>query len=131
MRIETILENPQTGETRLVKGIVSFTPPWRVKEVKKTGTAVMEAKAKVAVLAEKWGLPVATFLDGARWLLQKDCPFCQLGTQVLRAVEELGEERAQAVVVEILAAKEAGDTERLERIRKELWPSEVQTSSQA
>jgi hypothetical protein len=35
-------------------------------------------KAKIAVMAQSYGVPVAEFLDATRWLLNKKCPFCQL-----------------------------------------------------
>lgn len=127
--IKVTLENTLTGEIQVVNGPASFTAPWQIKSVEKV---VSEKKypARIAVWAQKHGLPVAQFLDVARWLLEKDCPFCQTGTQVLKALDTLGEEKAERALGEILAAKEAGDTARLAEIRQELWPSDQQTSSQ-
>lgn len=118
--IETTLENPLTGETITYKGAVSFTPPWRVKSITKTNSKL----SIVAAWAQKRGIPIAEASDAARWLLKKECPFCQLASQVLKAIEELGTEKTEEAFDAILAAKATGDTAELERIRKKLWPSE-------
>ena len=117
--ITIVLENTETGETRSVKGQASFEKPWRVQRVIKEPKQI---PARIAFWATKLGLPVPEFLDMARWLLKKDCPFCQLGTQVLKSIDELGDDRAQTVLAEILAAKETNDTARLAEIKKSLWP---------
>ncbi len=122
-----ILENTETGELRKAGNSGSFRKPWRVKEfipddpAKAAEVSVKQKRdAKLAVWGTKFGLPVPQLLDAARWLLKKDCSYCQLGTQVLRRMEELGEERTRELVAQILAAKEANDESVLIRMRKEL-----------
>lgn len=117
-----LIQHKETGETRelsgnggaipsgwfLVKGLPDGPPP---------NNKVREFELQLAMWATKFRLPVAGFLDAARWLLDKDCPFCQLGTQVLRRINELGEERAEKALREILAAKDANDLAKLEEIK--------------
>ena len=81
--------------------------------------------SRLAVWSQKLGIPTAQLLDAARWLLQKDCPYCQLGTQVLRQIDNLGEARAERLLSMILEAKKVDDRDTLERIRKDLWSSET------
>jgi hypothetical protein len=122
--MSVILENKETGETRVVGNSGKVPKGWKIKEYisdgNKSAHVKKEREAKLAVYATKLGLPVPQFLDAARWLLQKDCPYCQLGTQVLRRISELGEERAQELVARVLAAKETDDKEELNRIRQEI-----------
>ena len=77
-------------------------------------------RAKLAVWATKIGIPVPTLLDMSRWLLNKDCPYCQLGTKVLKLLDELGEDKAKELLSRILIAKETNDIGELNNIRLEL-----------
>ncbi len=65
-------------------------------------------------------LPVAGFLDTARWLLDRDCPYCQLATEALRRIQELGDEMAIYFLNRIQLAKANNDAEELRRIRQEI-----------
>lgn len=119
--MKIILENPETGELRELRDKGSFSRPWRIKEtIPEQSTRTHETQATLAVFASKVGLPVAQFLDAARWLLRKDCPYCQLGTQVLKRVTELGEVRSIELIQRILAAKDANDINVLTQIRQEI-----------
>jgi hypothetical protein len=130
--MEIILENPQTGETMvLTKGAdgkwPGFKTPWKVKGTPQSvaqQTVIQQQKAQVqsvvAVLAAEAGLPVADFLDAARWLLDKDCPFCQLATLVLRRVAQLGRAEAVSLVKRIKLAKDNQDAEALQLLRWEV-----------
>ena len=118
-----IIENPETGEVKQLGMKGSFNKPWRIKEVipePKQNNNVRLNQAKLAVFATQLGLPVARFLDIARILLKKDCPYCKLGTQVLRRISELGEEKALSIINRILIAKDNNDAQTLEQIRQEL-----------
>ncbi len=82
-----IIENPQTGETRTLEKDASgryptFQVPWRVRgttqSVQRAAVVAdykMQVQSKLAVYATRLGLPVASFLDSARWLLDRDCPY--------------------------------------------------------
>lgn len=127
-----LIENTETGEVREVaKGPDGRYPllhtPWRLKgdpSLVRRKTAyekhVHDLNSRVAAYAQKLGLPVADFLDTARWLLDKDCPFCQVATRVLRRIGELGDEKAIDVLNRIQAAKAANDHEALAAIRLEI-----------
>jgi hypothetical protein len=125
--MSVILENIETGEIQEVGSAGLIPKGWRVKGIGKPKGGLVLAKpedpqidVKLAVWAQKIGLPVAQFFDAARWLLDKHCPYCQLGTQILKRVEELGEDRTRELVAQILEAKKRQDLEALERIRKSL-----------
>ena len=119
--MRVILENTETGELRELRNKGNFRIPWRIKEViPEEDTQIHELQATLAVLATRVGLPVAKFLDAARWLLNKNCPFCQLGTRVLKRVKELGEERSIELIQRILVAKDNDDKVALAQITQEI-----------
>jgi hypothetical protein len=134
--MQVVIENPETGETKTLEKqpngqypVVQL--PWRVKgtvttlaqaevlEQRKASMA-MQLKSRVAVYAAKAGIPMAEFLDTARWLLDKDCPYCQTGTLVLRRIQELGEDIAVQLLNRIQEAKARQDNTELSRIRHEI-----------
>lgn len=119
-----LLENIATGQTVEAPAAGSVPHGWKVKGVVVSKKAAPWS-AKLAVWSQKFGLPTADLLDAARWLLEKDCPYCQLGTQILRAIDRLGVARSEELIARILEAKAANDAETLESIRKELWSSET------
>lgn len=133
-----IIKNSITGEEKVLLNQGNFRDPWkvvRVEHVRKPGEpgeavtqAMQDRRAKLAVWAEKHHLPVVEFLQFARWITKKDCAFCELGTKVLEAIDELGEHDAERALTRIFAAKDRNDHDELVRIRKELWPSEQPTS---
>jgi len=123
--MSVIVENIETGETEVLGDSGVLPSGWRVKEfvsdrIKHESIEDKQKGARLAVLATKLGLPVPQLLDAARWLLQKDCPYCQLGTQVLRRIDELGEEKAQELVARVLAAKTSNNKQELLKIREEM-----------
>lgn len=132
------LINTITQERKVLINQASYGPPWKVERieyVKNPGEPggmdnehTRATKARIAVWLQKSGLPVAEFYDAMRWVLKKDCPFCQMGTQVLKAIDELGEDKVEEALEEILKAKDANDMARLEQIKKDLWQSERPTS---
>jgi len=77
-------------------------------------------QSKIAVYAQRMGLPAAGFLDAARWLLDRDCPYCQLATEALRRINEMGDEMAIYFLNRIQVAKANNDMEELRRIRQEI-----------
>jgi len=127
-----IIENPQTGETRTLEKDASgryptFHLPWRVKgtvegikQAAVQANAQMLLQSKIAVYAQRMGLPAAGFLDAARWLLDRDCPYCQLATEALRRIQELGDEMAIYFLNRIQVAKMNNDMAELRRIRQEI-----------
>ena len=126
--MSVLLLNTETGERRIVHDTTgTLKAPWRVeKRVSNpaiTGQLHLQSKlaleAKLATWASSLGLPVSRFLDAARWLLKKDCPFCQLGTQVLRRVEELGKEKTEELIRRILEAKKENDLKALQQLQEE------------
>ncbi len=119
-----LLENIETGEVVEAPPAGSVPPGFRIKGVVVTKKAD-PITARLAVWSQKFGLPTADLLDAARWLLNKDCPFCQLGTQVLRRIDELGDEKATSAIVQILEAKKQNDLGRLEQIRQCLDQQEL------
>jgi hypothetical protein len=126
--MKVTLENIETGETVELGNSGRIPKGWRVKSAQSTrsdphAAAKRERDAKLAVYAAQAGLPVAQFLDAARWLLKKNCPYCQLGTMVLRRIDELGPEKAQELVTRVLVAKDANDIEELNRIKLEIHAS--------
>jgi hypothetical protein len=133
-----IIKNQDTGEEQVFLNQGSYKLPWkldRVETIRVPGEpgepeteAILARRAKLAVWTTKLGLPIHEFFDLARWMLKKDCPYCQMGTQVLKAIDELGEAKAEKALGEILQAKKDDDHARLERIKKNLWPSEQPTS---
>jgi hypothetical protein len=126
--MKVTLENIETGETVELGNSGKIPKGWRVKSARSTrsdpgAVAKRERDAKLAVYAAQAGLPVAQFLDAARWLLKKNCPYCQLGTMVLKRIDELGPEKAQELVTRVLVAKDANDIEELNRIKLEIHAS--------
>ncbi len=115
------LWNPETGEERVIVGQGTFQRPWRVKSIYHEPR---REDLRLAMWAERKGIPVDKFLDAARWLLRKECPFCQLGTKVLQAIDALGEERTGEILDAIIAAKDANDLTRLEEIKRSIWASD-------
>jgi len=115
------IKNTQTGEFKLINNGESFRPPWAFVSVIAHKT---ERETKLAIWATKLGLPLPAFLDAARWLLDKDCPFCEVGVRVLRQIEDIGEDKATTYLKMILDAKERGDHGALAEIRKSLWSSD-------
>lgn len=127
-----VIENSETGETREIeKGSDGKYPklklPWRVKGTPELirrklnfENQVQNLNSRVAVLAARMGLPIADFLDTARWLLDKDCPYCQVATKVLRRIDEIGADRAIDILNRIQAAKAANDNATLTAIKAEL-----------
>lgn len=119
--MKVILENPETGELRELHNHGNFSRPWRIKEVvPEVDQRTHELNALLAVWATQLRIPVPQFLDAARWLLRKDCPYCRLGTQILKRVKELGEQRSIELVQRILVAKDQNDHNALEQIRQEI-----------
>ena len=133
-----IIKNTITGEEKVLLNQGSFSAPWkvdRIEHMRKPGEPgepvvqeMLDRRARLAVWAEKHGMPLVEFLQFARWLIKKDCPFCQVVTKVLEAIDELGEHAAEKALTRILDAKSRNDHAELEKIRKELWPSEQPTS---
>ena len=121
-----ILENIKTGQTiERQENTGTLEPGWRVKQfIPDSNKRREENKIALAIWATKLGLPVANFLQLARWLLDKDCPYCEMGGKVLNKIKELGEDKAHDALVKILAAKDRNDLAALEEIRKSLWSSE-------
>jgi len=119
--MKVILENTETGELKELYEHGKFQRPWRIKEIvpgeNKPGK---DMAARFAVFSTKLGLPVPQLLDAARWLLQKDCPYCQLGTKILRRIDELGENRSFELIKRILTAKANNDVGALDQIRREV-----------
>jgi len=119
--MRVILENTKTGELRELRDQGNFRLPWRIREViPEVDKRAHEMDATLAVFATKLGVPVPRLLDAARWLLRKDCPYCQLGTQVLKRVKELGEARSIELIQRILIAKDTNDHNVLEQIKQEI-----------
>lgn len=120
--MKVILENTETGELREMGDRGSFKRPWKIKETipdpPSTSNALL--KTKLAVFATKLGLPLPEFLDVARWLLKKDCPFCQMGTEILKRIDGLGETKAMELLNRILIAKNTNDMNTLDLIKQEL-----------
>jgi len=116
-----ILENTETGELKQLHDQGSFRAPWRIREtIPEVSSQQHQLEASLAVWATQLKIPVPQFLDAARWLLKKNCPYCELGTQVLKRVKELGEKRSIELVQRILTAKDANDRDALEQIRQEI-----------
>jgi hypothetical protein len=127
-----ILENQETREVKEIIGSkAQYSKPWKLikteressDDLKRRATGTKrhaEYEAKIAVWATKFGLPVPQFLDAARWLLDKKCPFCQLGTQVLKRIDELGAEKAEVFLTRILSAKEDNNLDLLNQLKSEL-----------
>jgi len=127
-----IMENPETGQTLTLEKDASgrYPPmvlPWRVKGTTaavQSQTIVQQriaaVQSSIAVYAAKAGLPVAEFLETARWLLDKSCPFCQVATEVLRRIAELGADQGIDFVRRIKLAKDCNDRETLLIIQEEV-----------
>ena len=115
--MRVILENTETHELRELQDSGNFKRPWRIKEVVPESDS---QAGKLAVIATQLGLPVPQLLDAARWLLKKDCPYCQLGTQILRRINDLGQDKAITLVNRILTAKAQNDINTLNQIRNEI-----------
>ncbi len=84
------------------------------------GSVYPSASTKLAVLATKHGLPLPEFLDVARWLLNKECPYCKLSTEILRLTSKLGDERTQAFIDRLRTAKQNRDETALRQIAEEV-----------
>jgi hypothetical protein len=116
-----ILENTETGELKELHDKGSFRAPWRIKEtIRESSPKKKHMEAAFAVWATQLNIPVPQFLDAARWLLNKNCPYCELGTKVLKRIKELGEKRSIELIQRILVAKDADNRDELETIRQEI-----------
>lgn len=117
------LRNELTGEEQVHIDRANFAAPWRIVKVEKYNAPDSKQgrlDAKLAVWATKVGLPVAEFSDAARWLLDKDCPFCQMGSKILKRIDELGPDTTEWALGQILEAKAANNHARLQQIRETL-----------
>jgi len=126
-----VLENMETGETRIIKPssdgkYPSWQKPWKYKQLIKDELVSIERqkkaaekKARLAVAATKVGLPVPAFLKFVRQVGRLNCPYCQLGTQVLKKLDELGEEAALDLLARILLAKKQKDAQTLAELVEE------------
>lgn len=127
-----IIENADTGETKVIEKDASgkypkMSVPWRVlnsthniEHQSVMRNVVTTIQSALAVYATKAKLPVPEFLDTARWLLDKDCPACEMVTQLLRRIEDLGPEKAMNLVARIKIAKDLKDETALAAIRLEI-----------
>ena len=57
---------------------------------------------KLAIIATSWGIPLPDLLDASRKLFNKQCDKCNKSTQILRKIHELGPNRAEKLIREIL-----------------------------
>lgn len=132
MAQKVTIVNPETGEEKVFINKGSFSPPWKVKSVETVmNEDTRERLVKLSLWATRFGLPVPTFLDAARWILDKDCPYCQLSTLIMRRIDALGEERAHNLISQILVAKEQNDLGALENIRKSLCSDQQELPQQS
>lgn len=109
-----ILENTETKETREMKSGEMFSAPWHVKGTvanEQRSQAKNALKAELATMASEFGVPMAGLLSGARWLLGKDCPFCEVGGEFLALLQNGAIDRAQAkdLICQVLNAKDQKD----------------------
>lgn len=122
--MKVIIENTETGELIEMGDRGSFKRPWRIKETipdpASASTNDTLLQTKLAIFATKLGIPLPQFLDAARWLLKKDCPFCQMGTEILKRIDELGEVKAMELLNMILVAKSTNNINTLNFIKQEL-----------
>lgn len=78
------------------------------------------AKATLAVMAERMGVPLGSMLVALRDALGYECAYCQAASQILKIQERLGQEKAIELISRLLEAKKTNDTEELARVTKEL-----------
>lgn len=108
------LEHAQTGETIEVSSGTTFREPWRVKGIKENVDRQAENReraAKLSTMLSGWGLPLSMTLTAIRWLLGKNCPYCQVGGEFLKLLEDgkIGEAECKELVIQVLNAKDQND----------------------
>lgn len=138
------IENTKTGEERTLEvqyGTSSNIPAfWRAKPVppKNNVPLVSIARPEVAIeilprkqtlfaaqlatMISGWGLPTSMTLSAIRWLLGNDCPFCQVGGEFLKLLEDgkIGEAECKELVIQVLNAKDQNDEVRLAALKGRL-----------
>ena len=57
---------------------------------------------KLAIISTNWGIPLPDLLDATRLLINKQCTSCSQITQILRKIHELGPNRAEKLIKEII-----------------------------
>jgi hypothetical protein len=77
-------------------------------------------KEKFGLLAQRMGIPIGEALDVARFLLRKQCLSCEIYSQILRRVNELGYERSEQLMRKLIQAKKDNDLLKLATIQKEI-----------
>jgi len=60
---------------------------------------------KLAIISTNWGIPLPDLLDTVRLLINKQCTSCNQATQILHKIHELGPNRAEKLIKEILNNK--------------------------
>jgi hypothetical protein len=119
-----VLENDK-GEIREVQSGQTWTAPWKPKGTvanMRREQAKNEATAHFATLASEWGLPTSVVASVARWLLAKNCPYCDIAGEFLALLESGKIEKSQAriLVLRALNAKDQNDREELSQLKGEL-----------
>lgn len=112
------IENIETHEVRLLEKLPSgfypnFGAPWKIKQIARLHPAIQnnEKAAKLSTMLSGWGLPLSMTLTAIRWLLGNDCPFCQVGGEFLKLLEDgkIGEAECKELVIQVLNAKDQND----------------------
>lgn len=75
---------------------------------------------KLLILAQLWGVPVASLHEAGRVLLFKKCKYCDEVNQILRLTHKIGANKAEKYIKEVIEAKKNQDSEKLERIKYEV-----------
>ena len=57
---------------------------------------------KLSIISTNWGIPLPDLLDGFRKIINKNCSACAEATGILRKIHELGPNRAERLIREVL-----------------------------
>jgi hypothetical protein len=78
--------------------------------------------AQMAAMLSGWGLPLASALSAARWLMGRHCPYCEIATEFLKLLEQgkVDQDKVRSLLVDVLNAKEQKDERRLEALKGKL-----------
>ena len=125
-----IIEHGETGEQRtLEKDARGQYPrmmaPWRPKGTP-VGIKAQEIKnaglTKISTIVSSWGLPLSMTLSALRWLLGQNCPYCQVGGEFLKLLEDgkISNAECKDLVLRVLNAKDQNDERALKALKGRL-----------
>lgn len=132
--MKIILQNKKTGVQRLLEpdgagnfpafdtSWIALAPQLVSKPILMPRVAVNRRLSESAAKISSWGLPLEMSLSAIRWLLGKNCPYCQVGGEFLKLLEDgkISELECKELVLQVLNAKDQKDEKTLTALKGRL-----------